>query len=91
MEIKSSEKANHDLACGEYQVQVKGGLRIRSEPDAESRRLGKLTHLTIVEITEIKGNWAHHSKGWSMISDGEKNGKVYLNQFVRTRNITVGI
>lgn len=70
--------ASQPMESSKWEVLSKGGLRIREQPDANAAQVGKLPFGAVVTALRKKGNWIEHSQGWSMISDGQRDGKMFL-------------
>jgi len=64
-----------------WEVLNKCQVRSNSVPEAEI--LGSLEKGEVVSVLDVQGNWAHHTKGWSIIK--EMDGRLNLKEMVVVR------
>jgi len=57
--------------------------QIRSNFSFEAELLGSLEKGDVIQVLDVQGNWAHHTKGWSIIK--EIDGKINLKEMVVVR------
>lgn len=73
-----------------WKVLSKNGLRVRMSPNPEAAACGLLRSGSIVESTARQGHWVRHAKGWSMIDDGTKHGRKFLQPVKRNNRVELG-
>lgn len=65
-------------------------LWVREQPSSDSKRIGVIYKNTIIDGINIQGNWLYHSKGWSIIEDGEGIHLLLLDNDISDHAIDVG-